>query len=145
LVSIFLFFSLDFCIIFLEEEVNMRKKILIVDDEKNFIELVKKNLERAGDYEVKIECEGKKALAVAKEFRPDLIFLDIVMPDIPGGDVARRLKDDPQTKDIPIVFLTALMTKDEISEGEEIGGFPFIAKPIDTEELIKIIEKNTKK
>ena len=123
----------------------MRKKILIIDDEKAFTELVKKNLERMGSYEVRTECEGKKALDVAREFHPDLILLDIVMPDTPGGDVARQLRDDPQTKDIPIVFLTALMTKDEISEGEEIGGFPFIAKPIETEELIKIIEKNTKK
>ncbi|OQX80856.1 MAG: response regulator [Candidatus Omnitrophica bacterium 4484_70.1] len=123
----------------------MRKKILIVDDERDFTELVKKNLERMGSYEVRAECEGKKALAVAREFHPDLILLDIVMPDIPGGDVARQLKDDPQTKGIPIVFLTALMTKDEVSGGEEIGGFPFIAKPIEVEELIKIIEKNINK
>ena len=120
-----------------------RKKILIIDDEENFIYLTKKNLERKGRYEVRTENEGSNGLVAAKEFMPDLILLDIVMPDMEGSDVATQIRKDEKVKDIPIVFLTATITKEEVeSGGGVIGGHPFLAKPVGIEELIACIEKN---
>ncbi len=122
-----------------------KKKILIIDDEEDFCQMIEFNLEDSGKYEVKIETKGKEALAAAKEFKPALIFLDIVMPDVPGDEVAQQLKADEMTKDIPVVFLTALVSGDEVaSQDGVIGGNPFIAKPVPIEKLIDCIEKNTK-
>jgi len=121
----------------------MKKKILIVDDEENFTKLVKLNLEKTGEYEVKVENKGPQGLVTAKEFKPDLILLDILMMDMDGGEVAYQLKNDEETKNIPIVFLTAVAMKEEVEKSSGvIGGHPFIAKPVTAEELIDCIEKN---
>jgi DNA-binding response OmpR family regulator len=120
-----------------------KKKILIVDDEVNFTKLVKLNLEETGRYEVRTENKGRRAFAVAKEFKPDLILLDIVMPDVQGDDVACQLVNDEVTKNIPILFLTAVVTKEEAKiHSGVIGGRPFIAKPVNAKELIESIEKH---
>lgn len=123
-----------------------KKKILIIDDEEGFTKIVKLNLERTGKYEVKTENKGLLGFAAVKEFRPDLILLDILMPDMEGGEVASLLKDSGDTKNIPIVFLTAVATKEQVEKDSGIiGGYPFIAKPVTTKELIDCIEKNTNK
>ncbi len=120
-----------------------KKKILIVDDEAGFCHLVKLNLERAGAYEVQTECEGSKALAAARAFKPDLIYLDVLMPGVSGPEVAAQLKKDKETSGIPIVFLTAAARKGEVdSGGGVIGGYPFLAKPVETEELIRCIKEH---
>lgn len=120
-----------------------KKKILIVDDEENFTRLIKLNLEQAGVYEVKVENKGPLGFIAAKEFKPDLILLDIMMPGADGGDVCNQLKNDKDTKDIPILFLTAIVTKEEIKDNNSIiAGRPFVAKPVDMGELIEAIEKN---
>jgi len=119
-----------------------KKKILIVDDEVNFTKMVKLNLEETGQYEVMVENNSSNAFGDAKEFKPDLILLDIMMPGMDGGDVASQLKSDNTLKNIPVVFLTAIIKEDEIdSHDGSIGGHPFIAKPVSTEDLIKYIEK----
>jgi len=123
-----------------------KKKILVIDDEKNFGEMVKMNLEDTGRYTVKIETKGIKALDTVKEFRPDLILLDVVMPDIDGGSICHQIKSDEELKDIPIVFLTAIVREEEIAPYNGIiAGHPFIAKPVTVEKLIDCIEKNLKK
>ena len=119
-----------------------KKKILIIDDEKGFTEVAKLNLEETGSFEVQIENRGSQGLAAAQEFQPDLILLDIIMPDMDGGQVANQLKADEATRDIPIIFLTAAVTGTEVdSHGGLIGGHPFIAKPGSIEELIACIEE----
>ncbi len=120
-----------------------KKKILFVDDEEKFLRAVKLNLEETGEYEVKTESEGKKALSVAQEFKPDLIFLDIVMPDIDGGEAAHQIRSNENLKNIPIIFLTALAREEEeeIRDGR-IGGH-LLAKPVTTERLIECIKKYT--
>jgi len=118
------------------------KKILIVDDESGFTRLIKLTLERTGEYLVREENDGTLAWEAAREFRPDLILLDIVMPKIDGGDVASQIKSDWTLKPIPIVFLTAIVSKRETVPGELIGGFPFISKPVSLEALIQCIEEN---
>ncbi|MDD5618322.1 MAG: response regulator [Candidatus Omnitrophica bacterium] len=120
-----------------------KKKILIIDDEVDFTKVVKLNLEGTGRYEVKAENKGSLGLAAAKEFKPDLVLLDILMLDMEGSEVAYQLRSDEETKDIPIVFLTAVIRKREAEENKGIiGGYPFIAKPVGIDELTEVIEKN---
>ncbi|HAZ10819.1 MAG TPA: response regulator [Candidatus Omnitrophica bacterium] len=116
-----------------------KKKILIIDDEEGFTKMVKLNLEETGEYTVKIENNSNNAFMAAKEFKPDLILLDIMMPGMDGGDVASELKSDNALKDIPVVFLTAIVKEGEIDGS--IGGHPFIAKPVSAEDLVKHIKK----
>jgi two-component system alkaline phosphatase synthesis response regulator PhoP len=119
-----------------------KRKILVIDDEEDFTKLVKLNLERTGQYEVMTENKGLLGLVAAKKFKPDLIFLDIIMPDSDGGDVCYQLENDKETKGIPIVFLTAVAKKEEVKENwGTIGGHPFIAKPVSVRELVGCIEK----
>jgi CheY-like chemotaxis protein len=123
-----------------------KKRIMIIDDEEFFTKLVKLNLEKTGKYEVRAENKGSQGLAAAREFKPDLILLDILMEDMEGSEVAVQLKNDVNTRDIPVVFLTAVVKKEEVESGYGvIGGHPFIAKPISINELISCIEKNIKK
>ncbi|MGB9601615.1 MAG: response regulator [Limisphaerales bacterium] len=121
-----------------------KKKILIVDDEVAFTRTLKLNLERTGLYEVRTENKGRFAAAAAKEFKPDLILLDVHMPDYDGGTVASRLKSDSALKDIPIIFLTATVsTRESGAKGTQRGGFFFLAKPVAIEQLIECIEQHT--
>jgi len=118
-----------------------KKKILIVDDEKDFTEMIKWNLEATGQYEVRSESKGAKALAAAREFIPHLILLDIIIPDMDGGAILFQLKNDVATKDIPLVFLTAIVTQPEVnSVGKLISGYPSIAKPVSAADLIAYIK-----
>ncbi|MCH8080704.1 MAG: response regulator [Proteobacteria bacterium] len=121
----------------------MRKtKILVVDDEERLTKMVKLNLEQTGDYEIRTESLATNALNAAREFKPDLIILDIMMPDISGDVIAQQLLDDEELKYIKIIFLTALVTKSEIkAKGSEIAGRTFIAKPVKIDELITCIEE----
>ena len=120
----------------------MKKRILVVDDEVALTRLIKLNLERTGNYEVRTENMGCMAIPAAKEFRPDLIFLDVMMPDMSGDEVAALLKEDPILSNIAFVFMTAIVTKEETQAMDtDIGGNMFLAKPVKTEELIATIER----
>ena len=119
-----------------------KKKVLVVDDEVKFTNLMKSFLENTKLYEVREANNGTQGLAAAREFKPDLMFLDVMMPDIDGGAVATELGADPATKGIKIVFLTAAVTKDEVAaDGGTIGGRPFLAKPVSLHEILKTLEK----
>lgn len=116
-------------------------KILIIDDEEDFFYFTKLNLEKTGRFEVSGSTKGSEGIDLAKKNRPDLILLDILMPEMDGPQVARHLIEDPSTGSVPIVFLTALANKEDIETGRGlIGGRPFIAKPVTTAELISRIE-----
>ena len=120
-----------------------KKKILIIDDEESFTKLFKLNLEKAGSYQVQEENKASQAIEAARNFKPDLIILDIMMADADGSEVAARLKMEKNLKDIPIIFLTAVVSSEEVDSntGGLIGGHPFIAKPADVEEVVVCIEK----
>ena len=119
-----------------------KTRILIVDDEISFTRLLKLNLESTGKYLVQEENVGLNGLATAREFKPDLIFLDVMMPGADGGDLAARMRENRVLKDTPIVFLTAAVKKKEIdSRGGMIGGFPYLAKPVDLDEIVACIER----
>ena len=120
----------------------MKKRILMVDDEPALTRMVKLNLERTGNYEVRTENEGAKAVAAAREFKPDLIMLDVMMPGMSGDEIAAQLKEDSELSKIKFIFVTAIVTRDEAGQaGSEIGGNVFLAKPIKAEELIATIER----
>lgn len=120
----------------------MTKKILVVDDEAVLTKMVKMNLERTGNYEVRTENEGSKALQAARDFKPDLIFMDVMMPDMSGDEAIGEIREDPELSSIPYVFMTAIVSKTETEEmGSNIGGNEFLAKPAKTEELIATIER----
>ena len=121
-----------------------KKRILLVDDEAMITRTLKLYLEGSGKYEVMIQNKGSEAVRTARKFRPDLVLLDIVMPDIDGAEVAAQMQEDESLKDIPIIFLTALVRPGEVAaSGGDIGGFPFIAKPLDPDKIIECIEQHT--
>jgi len=123
-----------------------KKRILIVDDEVSFARMVKLNLEKSGPFEVRTESKASYALAAAREFKPDLILLDVIMPSMDGGDVANQFKHDRQLKDVPIIFLTATVSKREAGEGGlNSGGDLFLAKPVTVETLVHCINERIKK
>ncbi len=120
-----------------------KKRIMIVDDEAGLTRLVRLSLEGTGKYEVREENDAMQALASALEFRPDLILLDVVMPDIDGGDVAAQLRKSGPLTQVPIVFLTAIVSRREASTQDDIGGYPFLSKPVALDALVKCIEDHT--
>ncbi|MCX5827873.1 MAG: response regulator [Deltaproteobacteria bacterium] len=116
-------------------------QILMIDDEEPFSFFVKLNLETDSRFKVTTAPRGDEGLKLAKSIKPDLILLDIMMPGMFGTEVAGKLLEDPRTKYIPIIFLTAALKKEEADEMDgRIGGREFIAKPITKEELISRIE-----
>jgi CheY-like chemotaxis protein len=119
-----------------------KKKILLVDDEPALTRMLRLNLEQTGRYEVREEHRGADALRAAREFRPDLIFLDVMMPDMGGDEIAEQLKQDPELSKIKYAFLTAIVTKRETGAGAtEISGEIFIAKPVKRDELLAAVQE----
>lgn len=115
---------------------NSTKRVLAIDDEASFTRMIKLNLEATGDYIVETVNDSTKAFEVAREFIPDIILLDVVMPGIDGGDVALGLRDRSVTKNIPIIFVSAMVSQEESKKGfYESGGEYFLAKPVDKSTL----------
>jgi len=105
--------------------------------------MLKLNLEATGNYEIRIENDAAMAVSTAVAYRPDLILLDIIMPSMEGPDVAIEVKNNEFLQDVPIVFLTATVTKEEVdSQDGKIGGHPFVAKPSSLSVLLNSIEQN---
>jgi CheY-like chemotaxis protein len=118
-----------------------KKKILVFDDLVGMTHMLKRNLESTNRYIVRTENIGKNAVAVVREFQPDLILLDIMMPEISGDEIAAQIKQDRMMSHIPIVFLSSIIKKEEAqSVGGNIGGLTFLAKPVKLDELITCIE-----
>lgn len=118
------------------------KKILIVDDEVGFTRLMKLTVQKTGQYEVFEENDGARALETTRRVRPDLILMDIVMPNVDGGDAAAMIRRDPALANIPIVFLTAIVSKKEAVSGGLIGGFPFLSKPVSLDALLACVKEH---
>ena len=118
-------------------------KVLIIDDEADFCYFVQKNLMQNGLFDVVVATNGTDGIALAKEENPDIILLDLFMPDMPGEDVAAALKENTATAGIPILFVTALATNDDIVDSKEnkIGNNYILPKPIRTKKLIETIMK----
>jgi len=113
----------------------MKNRILAVDDEEDIVELVRYNLEREG-YETLSAFSGKEALEIISKKRPDLIVLDLMLPDLDGLEITRRLKRDEELKDIPIVMLTAKGEEADVVVGLELGADDYIVKPFSPRILV---------
>lgn len=114
--------------------------ILAVDDNPAFNYAICRTLQQAG-YSCLHAQTGTGALAVAQDGRPDLVLLDINLPDVNGFEVCRRLKDDPRTRSIPVVFLSAAQTSAHAKEmGKSVGGEGFLFAPVETEQLLTVIQ-----
>jgi CheY-like chemotaxis protein len=117
------------------------KKILIVDDQVEIRRLMEITL-RAGDYEILQAQNAQEAIEIAKNNKPDLIIMDIMMPgNMDGLDATRILKSDPETKDSIIIMLTAKGQESEREKGLEAGAYGYFVKPFSPLELIKKIEE----
>lgn len=119
-----------------------KKRILVVDDQATNTRLLKLYLEQTNRYEVREENAPKGALSMAEVFQPHLILLDVMMPGLDGGELAARFLASPKLKGVPIVFLTATVTKREVeASGGQIGGHPFLAKPVVLSEVTACLER----
>jgi len=110
-------------------------KILVVEDEADIRELVAFSLVNFGDFEVVKARNGVEAVTVAKEEKPDLILMDVRMPKMTGYEACAQLKEFPETRDIPVVFLSAKGQEAEIQQGIDVGAIEFILKPFAPDEL----------
>lgn len=115
----------------------MPKKILIVDDEPEMLDLLKIHLEK-NKYDIITAMDGESCLKIAASEKPDVILLDLLLPGMSGIEVCRRLKEDDNTKNIPIIMLTAAGS-DMASKGLEKGAVSFITKPFDVSNLLSEI------
>jgi two-component system alkaline phosphatase synthesis response regulator PhoP len=110
-----------------------KKKILIVDDEEDIIDLIKVTL--GDEYFYYDATNGKDAIRLAKEKKPDLVLLDIMMPEMDGFEVCRRLRADPDTRDIVIAMVSAKKEDHDILTGVDVGAIAYITKPFNPYEL----------
>ena len=118
------------------------KRILIIDDEAGFTNLVKLNLEQTRRFVVGVVNESVDAMAVAEEFKPQLILLDVMMPGKDGGELLAELEVNEQLKNVPVLFLTA-STMNQLARAEQaaVQGRPVIAKPVLPQELIRRLDE----
>ncbi len=122
------------------------KTILIVDDEPDVLKVLKKGLTTGGGYEVLTADNGRDALRIAHDRHPDIVILDVLMPDIPGGSVGLTLQEDPETKDIPIIFLSCTFADHDGNEkGPLFAGHIRLAKPYDMDELLEAVRLHLEK
>ena len=118
---------------------NSAVKVLVVDDEQEALFFIGKMLQRAG-YSVVTTAKGREALSIAKRELPDVIILDIMMPDISGGEIVSLLAKEHTTSNIPIIYLSAVLTKEEESLVGKSGKHYVLAKPATEKELIGMVE-----
>jgi CheY-like chemotaxis protein len=123
-----------------------KPRILVIDDDEGVTRSIKVNLETTGNYEVATVNRASQALGAAREFQPDLVLLDVMMPEMDGGDVAAQFQSDGKLKNVPVVFLSAIVSKQETG-GQEIvsGHLHYLAKPASLRELVKCIQDNLRR
>lgn len=122
---------------------SLKKRVLIVDDEPGFTRIVKLNLEKAGKFEVREENLAANALTSAREFKPDIILLDVIMPAADGGDIRTSLKNDRELSQVPVLFITATVSQHEAgTRGLSSGGEIFLSKPIQLDTLVHCIDEH---
>jgi DNA-binding response OmpR family regulator len=123
-----------------EEEREMQKKVLIAEDEPNIVVSLEFLLEKSG-YEIRTVSDGEEALRVAREFRPDLLLLDIMLPLRNGFEVCQLIREAPELGAMKIVMLTAKGRDTEVAKGLAVGADAYITKPFATRELLDTIQR----
>jgi CheY-like chemotaxis protein len=119
-----------------------KRRVLIVDDDVNLARLGSMILGNSGQYEVMIVNESVRALAAALQFRPDVMLLDVDMPEKDGGDLTREAANDSRLRNIPILFLSRLVSHTEAGASVlQSGGMPFLAKPVEPALLLAAVDR----
>ncbi len=120
-----------------------KTKVLIVDDEPDFTHMLKLNLDSTGDYEVMATNEALDAKAIATDFKPDILLLDVVMPGMDGGDVLREIRTIPSLTKVPVIMISALISSMEVSQDEvaDTGDCVMLPKPVRLEKLLITMEQ----
>ena len=120
-----------------------KKKIMLVDDETGFTNLLRLNLEKTDRFEVFVENDATKAIVGVKEFQPDVLLLDVVMPAMDGGDIVAELRADPRLKTLPVIMLTALISQDEVSSDAvaQSENLTMLAKPVNLDMLLRVVDE----
>jgi excisionase family DNA binding protein len=113
-----------------------RRKVLLVDDDVELVEVMTKFLEEDGRFEVKIATTGFDAGMLVKEYRPDMIVLDVMLPDINGKEVCQRVRADNTMEDVRILCISGMIEDDKIQDLRLAGADDFMHKPFDAEQLI---------
>jgi two-component system alkaline phosphatase synthesis response regulator PhoP/two-component system response regulator VicR len=118
----------------------LSKKILAVDDERHIVRLIQVNLERAG-YQVVTAFDGPEALKKVESERPDLVVLDVMMPKMDGFEVLKRLQANPETREVPVIMLTAKAQDADVFRGWASGVSAYLTKPFNPLELITFVKR----
>lgn len=116
-------------------DVHEKDLVLIVDDSPETLSLLNETLEKEG-METLVALEGNQALSIARKMIPDIIILDAMMPSMSGFEVCKRLKEDPELRSIPVIFMTGLSDTESVVKGFDAGGIDYITKPIVNTELL---------
>lgn len=127
----------------MKNDIMENAKILIIDDQPSNLSILSDYLDKF-NAEVMLEQDIKVALKLAEKKKPDIILLDIIMPEMNGFEVCEKLKKNPKTKDIPVIFMSALNDTDNIVKGFQAGGVDYIVKPVRQEEVIARITNHLK-
>src|ERR1041384_692117 len=115
-------------------------RVLVVDDDRVIQQLLEVNLELEG-YEVAKASDGEEAIRMVHAFAPDIVLLDVMMPKFDGREVCRRIKADPTTEHIPVIFLSARAQDMDVNSGLELGASAYLPKPFDPVDLLETVEK----
>ena len=124
------------------EATNSKSRVLIVDDNSRFARSAQLFLEHTGNYFACAVNDPRWALETARSFKPDLVVVDLIMPQADGLEVATQLEADWALHEVPIVFVTALITPEEARAGRRIDGHRIVAKPVRSSDLLRIVEEN---
>ena len=116
----------------------MAHRVLAVDDDPVIQRLLEVNLEMEG-YEVRLASDGLQAVDAARDFQPDVILLDVMMPNMDGWEACATIKQDPNLADTPVVFLSARAQDADIERGTELGAAAYITKPFDPIDLLELV------
>ncbi len=113
-----------------------KRKVLIVDDDEDLVELIADHLERDGRFEIRSANNGFDAGMMVKEYRPDIIVLDVMLPDINGKEVCQRVRSDKTMEDTRIICISGMVEEDKVADLREAGANDFMHKPFEVEKLI---------
>ena len=113
-----------------------KRRVLIVDDDEDLVELIADHLDRDGRFEVRTANNGFDAGMMVKEYRPDIIVLDVMLPDINGKEVCQRVRGDKTMEDVRIICISGMVEEDKVADLREAGANDFMHKPFEVEKLI---------
>ena len=114
-----------------------KRKVLLVDDDPELVDMMSKALHEDGRFDVRVASNGFDAGMMVKEYRPDLLILDVMLPDINGKEVCHRVRADPSMEDVRIICISGLIEEDKVQELKLAGADDFLAKPFDVDHLIE--------